>query len=140
MKIVRILVILLIVALVAMQFWPVDRENPAKRGDPAAPEQVVSVLKRACYNCHSNETQWPWYGYVAPVSWLLSGHVKDARSKVNFSEWDSYSAKKRAKIIEEVYDEVEGEDMPPALYALGHPEAKVTAAELAALKAWADGE
>jgi hypothetical protein len=86
--------------------------------------QTAALVKRACYDCHSNETVWPWYSYVAPVSWLIYNDVMEGRSNMNFSEWNrpQLSAGEIAGIIQE------GE-MPPFQYLPMHPSARLSAAE-----------
>jgi len=74
-----------------IQLIPRSRQNPPVTQDIAAPPQVESILRRACYDCHSNETRWPWYAHVAPVSWLEVHDVERGRSHLNFSAWDKYS-------------------------------------------------
>ncbi|MGH7767721.1 MAG: heme-binding domain-containing protein [Candidatus Binatia bacterium] len=68
----------------------VRHTNPSSKGDVAAPPEINAIFRRACYDCHSNETQWPWYGYVAPISWWIARDVELGRRGLNFSEWDSY--------------------------------------------------
>ncbi|MCA9000565.1 MAG: heme-binding domain-containing protein [Planctomycetes bacterium] len=131
------ILLFLVVALVGMQFVPLDRSNPPVTGEIDAPEKVMTVLRKACYDCHSNEVKWPWYAYVAPMSFAVVHDVEEGREHVNFSEWDKVSAKKRAKIIEECWEEVEEGEMPLAIYKPLHPEAKLTAEDLEALKGWA---
>ena len=139
MKARRVILYVAILAIVGAQFWPVDRDNPAARGDPEAPVDVLAVLKRACYNCHSNETIWPWYGYVAPFSWILADHIEEGRAELNFSEWSAYPVKRQIKKREEIIEELEEGEMPPSYYSLMHGDASVSEEELAALKIWASG-
>ncbi|MEW5740016.1 MAG: heme-binding domain-containing protein [Myxococcota bacterium] len=127
------------VAFVALQVVPVDRTNPPVAGEIKAPDEVKGLLKRACYDCHSNETVWPWYSHVAPVSFLVAAHVKDGRKHLNFSEWAGYSAERRAKKQKECAEEVAEGEMPMPPYLLLHAEAKLTDAEKKALQAWAEG-
>ena len=87
------------VIIVAIQFIPVDRSNPPVTQEINAPPNVMTILKTSCYDCHSNETNWPWYSYVAPVSFLVASDVQNGRKRVNFSEWDKYDEKKREKKI-----------------------------------------
>ena len=77
----------LTIAFVAIQFVPYERSNPLGAGDPVAAQDVQWVLRRACYNCHSNETRWPVWAYVAPISWHVVADVRRARRVLNFSEW-----------------------------------------------------
>src|SRR6185436_12929985 len=89
-------------AFLALQLVPVERTNPPLKAPLQAPAPVDAILRRACYDCHSNESRWPWYGYVAPVSWLVADDVKQGRKHLNFSDWNEYSAKKREHKLEEI--------------------------------------
>jgi cytochrome c551/c552 len=126
----------LAVALVAVQLVPVTHTNPPVGGDVAAPAEVAALLRRACYDCHSNETVWPWYSRVAPASWLVSHDVEEGREELNFSTWADYSAKRRAKKLKETAEEVSEGEMPPWYYVLLHPEARLDDAERTRLLAW----
>ena len=127
------------VVLVGIQVVPVDRSNPPVTGEISAPAEVRSVLERSCYDCHSNETAWPWYGYVAPASWLLARHVREAREHVNFSEWNDLGLDDRAEAFEEIAEEVDEAKMPLPSYLPLHPEARLTDAERYLLVDWAMG-
>jgi hypothetical protein len=124
-------------ALLLIQFVPVNRENPPVESEVPAPPQVRQILERSCYDCHSHQTRWPWYGYVAPLSWLVAHDVSEAREHLNFSTWDRYDAKKRRKNLEELWEEVEEGEMPLWYYLPLHPEARLGEAELAQLRSWA---
>lgn len=126
----------LIAIIVLIQFIPVDRSNPIVTQNVVAPEPVKQVLKNSCYNCHSNETVWPWYSYIAPVSWLVAHDVEEARAHINFSQWDSYNAKKQARIIEEILEEVDIGEMPLPIYLLLHPGAKPQEEDILFLTQW----
>jgi len=125
--------------LVAAQFIPVGRKNPAGGSEISAPAEVAGILERSCYDCHSNRTKWPWYGRVAPVSWLLAHDVSEARERLNFSRWGEYAAKERVDLAEEAVEEVEKGAMPLKIYLLVHRGARVSASELELLRAWAEG-
>ena len=127
------------IILIGIQFVPVDRSNPPVTQVVDAPPEVMTILRRACFDCHSNETVWPWYSKVAPISWLVADDVHEAREHFNFSTWDEYDAEDRADILEEVWDEVEEGHMPLPNYLRLHPEAVLDGADLAALKAWTGG-
>jgi len=114
-----------------------DHTNPAGTGEIQAPADVAKVLQRACYDCHSNQTTWPWYSQIAPVSWLVARDVNEGRRHLNFSVWDSYEPAKKAKKLEHVASEVKEGEMPMAIYVPMHPEAKLTEADRALLIAWA---
>jgi hypothetical protein len=125
--------------LALAQAVPVERRNPPVVGEVPASAEVRVLLRRACYDCHSNETVWPWYARVAPMSWLVAHDVTDGRDSVNFSAWTAYGPARRAKLLRESADEIAEGEMPPWYYRLVHPEARLTRDELATLRAWASG-
>lgn len=137
MKIVTKTLIGLAVLAVAIQFIQPDRTNPEVTADFDGPEPVKAILQAKCYDCHSNETIWPWYSYVAPVSWWVADHVIEGREELNYSDWGNFSDKRRAKKTEETYDEIADGYMPLKSYLLTHRDAKVTEEELAIIEAWA---
>ncbi len=117
--------ILIGIALIAIQLVPVDRSNPAVTKEVAWDSQETRMLaRRACMDCHSNRTVWPWYSYVAPVSWRLSEHVRLGRQQLNFSEWDRPN-----EDLDEVIEVIETGEMPLDDYLLLHGEARLTVDE-----------
>lgn len=122
----------LIVIGLGIQLVPVDRTNPPIVQDFEGPLAVKEILQRSCYDCHSNETRWPWYSYVAPVSWLLAHDVEEGREELNFSDWARYS--KDTHKLEEIAEEVEEGEMPMPIFLVMHSEAKVSESELSLLK------
>jgi len=128
-----------LLALLAAQLVPVDRSNPPVQADVPSPPEVKAILQRSCYACHSNETVWPWYGYVAPVSWMLAKDVRDARHELNFSKWKAYRHDERKRLLEEILEQIDEGQMPPWSYLLLHPDARVTGQERNALRAWLRG-
>ncbi|MCZ6672096.1 MAG: heme-binding domain-containing protein [Verrucomicrobia bacterium] len=139
-KILKISGYTLLTIFLLIQLKPVDRSNPPEIADSEIPDEVKAILKAKCYDCHSNEAHWPWYSYVAPVSWWVADHVHEARAEVNFSKWDNYSEKKQVQKIEETFDEVLDGDMPIESYLITHPDAKVTEDEFDIIEQWLDGE
>lgn len=108
-----------------------DHSNPPITAEPDwATPQTRELMVRACFDCHSNEVEWPWYSNVAPVSWAVWKHVDDGRSAVNYSEWDQQQSK-----ADESWKEVKKGSMPPAYYTFGgvHSDANLNEAELTAL-------
>jgi hypothetical protein len=128
--------IVLVVLLVLAQFVPVERTNPPVGEELDAPAEVMTVLQRSCYDCHSNETVWPTYSRIAPISWLVVHDVEEGRSAVNYSEWGALSAEDQAHLLEETWEEVEEGEMPLKMYALAHQDARLTDADLATLRGW----
>lgn len=101
------------------------------------PTEVDAVLQRACYDCHSNATTYPWYANVQPVGWWLEQHVRDGKRHLNFSEFTTYSLKRATKKLEETADEVREHAMPLPSYTWMHREAKLSDAEIKLLADWA---
>jgi hypothetical protein len=116
-----------------------DRTNPKVTADINVATDVKAVLKRGCYDCHSNETAWPWYTHVAPISWLVHRDVTQGRTALNFSEWESLPADRQAKLRKESGEEIAEGEMPPALYAPLHPHALLTPADKDLLRTWTEG-
>lgn len=126
------------VLFVAIQFIPVERTNPPVTGLVDAPEDVLTTLRRSCWDCHSNETDWPWYAYVAPMSLRVSQHVWMGREHVNFTEWDGYDAEERDEAYEEIAKEIDRGGMPLKDYLLVHRNAKLTTSDRERLVSWAE--
>jgi Haem-binding domain len=97
---------------------------------------VQSIFDRSCNDCHSNQTVWPWYSHVAPVSWLVASDVNDGRRHVNFSEWGTYPIEKSGKLLEEICKEVRAGDMPPLQYMPMHRGSKLTKADQQEVCRW----
>src|SRR5438105_14891588 len=122
--------LLLLTVLALIQLIPVSTTNPPITRDAHWNSPATRALtKRACFDCHSNETRWPWYVRIAPVSFLMANHVNDGRRDLNFSEWD----KPQRSRMEDVQREVNNGDMPIWNYVLLHPDAKLSEAEKARL-------
>ena len=123
--------------IVLIQFVPVGRTNPPVESDFDGPSEVAAVLKTSCYDCHSNETRWPWYSRVAPASWLVAHDVEEARDRMNFSLWGTYDPRRQEKLAEDIWEAVEEGEMPLRVYLLGHPEARLDAGSKGLIQAWA---
>ena len=133
--------VLLLGGAVAQLIQPDTRNppvNPARSlwNDRRVDPRVANILRRACANCHSHETEWPWYSKISPVSWWLVRHVAGGRAKLNFSDWSAASADQ----LEEIYDSIVKKKMPIPGYLLMHPEARLSQADRDALLAWVDGK
>jgi hypothetical protein len=100
---------------------------------------VKEILKASCYDCHSNETVWPWYSRVAPVSWLVSRDTSEGRRRLNFSTWDQYPPEKRSKFVAGAMNRIRKGSMPPWFYTIKHTDGRITPEKLAVLEAWAAG-
>lgn len=137
----RSLMALVVLAAVA-QFVRPARTNPVSNPQehmqallPVHPE-VAGAFSRACNDCHSNTTVWPWYSNVAPASWLVINDVKEGRSEMNFSAWGTYNAEKQQKLLGKICEEVRGGEMPGAAYTLVHRNAKLSDADRQAVCSW----
>ncbi len=130
-------VLVLAAALVLLQFVPIERTNPSGGAEVPAPPEVRAILKRACYDCHSNETTWPWYSRVAPFSFLLGRDVREGRREINFSTFANDPLKRRQRKWMEIPEQVQKGEMPPWFYTAVHPEARLSDADRAALVRWA---
>lgn len=126
-----------VVVFGAMQAVRPERTNPPVKAANTleaqyeVPGEVKQVLERACADCHSNRTRWPWYSHVAPASWLLAGHVKDGRKKMNLDDFQEDVS------VKEFCQEMRVGTMPMKGYVLLHPEAKVSGAEIQTVCRWA---
>ncbi|MBK6694193.1 MAG: heme-binding domain-containing protein [Myxococcales bacterium] len=123
-------------ALLVLQLVPASRTNPPVTQDLEAPPAVKALLKRACYDCHSNESVWPWYARVAPASFLVSHDVKEGREHLNFSEWDRVAAEKQPRKLKKAAASLKDGKMPLPIYLPLHPEARLTPEERDTLTAW----
>ncbi len=125
-----------LVVLLAIQLVPVNRDNPQDRRGPGATPEVEAILRRGCYDCHSNETRWPWYSRVAPVSWMVAYDVHEAREHLNFSDFQDLSEGTQGKVWAAVMKEIDEGEMPLWYYRPFHAEAALTDADIATLRAW----
>src|SRR5262245_42014919 len=129
--------LLVLGVLVAIQLVPVNRTNPPVESDiPTSPE-VKAVLRRACYDCHSHETVWPWYGRIAPISWAMARDIHEGREELNFSTWNRYSTEEQLKKLQESWKTVQEGEMPPRFYTVPHRDARLSAQDRALLRQWA---
>lgn len=99
---------------------------------------VSGLIRTACFDCHSNETRWPWYSYVAPVSWLVANDVANGRRHINFSEWGKYPKSKRVLKLGQIYEQVSKGDMPIQKYLYMHADARLTAADRDSIASWTE--
>jgi len=110
--------------------------NPPVTGDITAPPDVATMLRQSCYDCHSNETRWPWYSSVAPISWIIAHDVERGRQEVNFSEWTTYLPATRKRKLQWIERTLHEQVMPLRLYCILHPDAWLTEQETTLLEHW----
>jgi uncharacterized membrane protein len=144
MKIVKLLILVLLIVVVIIQFIPNDKPEVVLTNENdliynnQLPEKIRVMLKESCYDCHSNETIYPWYSNVAPVSWLVIRDIKLGRDELNFSHWESQSKIDKAKNLDKIIDEVTDENMPMPIYTIMHAKAKLSDDERQLLAEWAE--
>jgi hypothetical protein len=136
MRLKAVLLGILVVTALLQTVQP-DRSNPEVTAPLDAPPEVMAVLRRACYDCHSNETRWPWYSYLSPVSILVANHVQEGRRHLNFSEWTAMDAAKQMHASSEILEVLESGEMPLKSYLFLHGDAELNAADKALLRSWA---
>lgn len=146
LKVLRALLIVFVLLFVAAQFKrpaktnpPVDQSQTIEAHTRMTP-QVAEILDRSCNDCHSNKTRWPWYSNVAPVSWLVIGHVDDARKDMNLSEWSLRDSDRQSKKLQQMCDEVTDGAMPLSSYTPLHPGSKLSATDVKTICDWANAE
>lgn len=127
----------LVFGVAAHPFGPVDVEHPRAMFEGAAIDSAtLTRLRRSCANCHSDHLRRPWYGYTAPVSWLLERDVHQARSLLNFSHWRSYKPQEQVALLGAMTAAIRVGAMPPARYRVLHQEAVLTEADKTAIYRW----
>ena len=135
MKIVKIIAIILLVAFVGIQFIPTTRNQSDTVPETDfmlvnnVPENIQNKLQVSCYDCHSNNTQYPWYNKIQPVAWFLEDHIKEGKAELNFNEWDSLSSRRKASKLRSIIKQIENGEMPLDSYTLIHKDAKFSEAE-----------
>jgi hypothetical protein len=119
------------------QFIQTEKTNPQvdKSLEIQTQKQIKTILRNACYDCHSNETKWPWYSKIAPLSWTITAHVNDARSWVNYSIWNTYTQEQKDKKLKETFRAIYA-PMPPSSYIQFHPNANLTPKQRKIVRDW----
>jgi len=143
MKLAGKILIVIVIALVAIQFVRPDRNiaSQVSSSDISAvlsiPDSVKVILQHACYDCHSNNTRYPWYANIQPTGWWLAGHIKEAKGDLNFSEFGGYEQRKQSGKLEGIAAVVEEDIMPLRSYKLMHKNARLSTNEKTLLIDWA---
>lgn len=138
----KVLIVLLVLFVAAQAFRPAKNNSNDTSKDISksyvVPENVKAILAKACNDCHSNNTKYPWYAEIQPVAWWLNDHIKDGKKHLNFNEFDGYRIARQYKKMEECIDEVKDGEMPMSSYTIIHKEAKLTDDEKQALFTWCE--
>ena len=141
-KILKILAIAIVAAFIVLQFFRIDKSVPpvvqaeTLEAAVAVPPDISLILGRSCSDCHTNQTIYPWYSDVQPFAWFLKNHIDDGRRKLNFSIFNTYPAKRKAKKLEEICEQVESKEMPLPSYLWIHSESTLSASDAKALCDW----
>jgi len=140
---VKKIIIGLLLIIVAVQFYsPVQNKDLSAMSDHISkvvtiPDQVNGILKKACYDCHSNNTSYPWYAQIQPVNWYLNKHIKAAKAQLNFDNFKHYSTRRQLSKLRAIENSVEEGTMPIASYTLIHKNAVLSKSEKKLVMAWA---
>jgi hypothetical protein len=139
------ILLLLVIALVVIQFFH-PAKNKAEGEQPnniskitAVPDNVKNILDRACMDCHSNNTRYPWYNNIQPLAWWLSHHISEGKDEINFDEFTTYNLRRQYHKLDEVIKQVKEGEMPIESYTWTHKDASLTEAEKTSLIQWAEG-
>ncbi|MCK9282031.1 MAG: heme-binding domain-containing protein [Melioribacteraceae bacterium] len=136
----RTIFLLLLIAMIGIQFIEVERTNPPVTDEIKAPNDVMRILRTSCYDCHSNETKWRWYSKVAPISWIIADDVEEGRKHLNFSTFESLDTSVKYKKKDEILEEVQNEEMPLNIYLWMHPTASLELPQKARIEKWVTGK
>lgn len=140
----KIILVILVVVFILIQFYPSEKpsvltDNPNDLiATNSVPENIASKLKAACYDCHSNESTFPWYASVAPTKWLVYDHINEGREELNFSNWNALSIDDKSDVLDNISTMVLEGEMPIKGYTILHSEANLSEADREAIATWAD--
>ncbi len=138
--------LVLLVAFIILQFFGIDTTNPTVIASEdfihitQPDDDIKNMLKRACYDCHSNQTVYPWYAHITPVSWWIGHHIEEGREHLNFSKWGTFSKEKKNHKLHECEEEVEEGNMPLDSYTWTHGGADLSKAQKKKLAEWFEGQ
>ena len=142
----KIIVIIGIAAFIVLQFFRIDKTNPlvvqadTLEASTVVPGDINLIMERSCNDCHTNQTQYPWYANIQPSGWFLKNHIEDGRKHLNFSVWNTYTPSKKSKKLEEVCEQIESKEMPIPSYLWIHRSSVLSDSDGKALCGWAKQE
>lgn len=135
MKVFKTIAWILLIAFVGIQFFHTERnQSEAEYASDfmevnTVPRMVQNKIKVSCYDCHSNNTKYPWYNKVQPVAWFLEDHIKEGKDELNFNEWGDYSDRRKNSKLRSIISQIEDDEMPLDSYTLIHRDAKFSESE-----------
>jgi hypothetical protein len=133
---------IVLIGFIGIQFFQIDRSTPPVNPQKDfvnmmnPPTEVGNLFKKACYDCHSYETKYPWYSYVAPVSWWIGHHIEEGRRHLNFSVWGNYSQGKASHKLEECIEEIAEGEMPLSSYSIIHSGSELSPQQVKEIIKW----
>jgi hypothetical protein len=130
----------LVVSSLLSDIRPPGKAEASLLAGAHVPPEVRFTIDRACRDCHSEATRYPWYSYIAPVSLLINHDVKEGRRRLNFSKWSEYSVIRRERFLSEIANQVQDKGMPLAIYALIHGAARLSQGDIDAVFEWTQAE
>lgn len=142
MKIFKIIAVVLFILFVGIQFLPkqINKSQTISKADflvaNKVPANIKNKLQTSCYDCHSNNTNYPWYSKIQPVAKFLENHVIDGKKELNFSEWDSLSVRRKKSKLKAIASQIQDDEMPLSSYTIIHKDAKFTKAEKQEMIQW----
>jgi hypothetical protein len=140
-KRVGIVIAAIAAVILGIQLVPTfSKQNPLESSPLMLPKEVAPILSESCFDCHSNRTVWPWYSYVAPLSWMVSHHAAEGREEVNFSTWGEMDAEKQTDALEEIWEEIAEGEMPLKAYLFVHRDASLSDDEVASIRVWLESQ
>jgi hypothetical protein len=143
MRLAKKILLLSVILFIAIQFIRPDRNQSTQVLSTdisqvvTIPDTVLTVLKNACFDCHSNNTEYPWYSNVQPMGWLMAYHIKQAKGQLNFSEFGSYSQRRQVSKLDGIANSIKDDIMPLKSYKIMHKSAQLSADEKSLLINWA---
>ncbi|SEG04505.1 Haem-binding domain-containing protein [Halpernia humi] len=142
MKILKIIAVVLLIAFIGIQFLPkqINKSETTSKADflvvNKVPANIKNKLQVSCYDCHSNNTRYPWYNKIQPAAMFLENHVKGGKKELNFSEWDSLSVRRKKSKLKAIINQLKDDQMPLSSYTIIHTDAKFTVAEKQEMIQW----
>lgn len=142
MKILKFTALVLLVVLVGIQFIPANRNQSDVIPETDfmlvndVPKQVEKTIKTSCYDCHSNNTDYPWYNKIQPVAWILKDHVELGKEELNFNDWDKLSSRRKNSKLKSIISQIEDDEMPLWSYTLVHRDSKLSETEKKIVLDW----
>lgn len=135
MKALKIIGLIIVFGFVGIQFIPTELNSSETTPKTDflqvnnTPKEVSTLLKTSCYDCHSNNTNYPWYNKIQPVAWFLENHVVEGKNELNFNEWDTYSKRRKNSKLKSIINQIKEDKMPLASYTFIHDDAKLSTSE-----------